>query len=102
MLTRDDLTRRVLFVGHRRWQRRMRTFYLRVVHKKPVVLFRAWRGKLFQYHDRAGAKRLTGTVAYDMMPSSRLEPRKLRRLLRKYTRRKKHDPLVLVVFKDHA
>ncbi len=101
--TADDLTRRVLTLRDRNWDRYIRTIYLRKADKRYVFLYHRWRGKLFKYRDKDGARRLTGTTRYDLLPVRTLYDGKHRSRFKaihaRYAKGGKHEPLVLLVIK---
>jgi hypothetical protein len=97
--TADDIKTRVRLTGEYDWDEDREAFYVTKEAGRLVVLFHAWRGYTFEYHDRDKALQIAGSSLYDVVPLKKFDdPTRttLGHAYKKAAKKADHDPLVLV------
>jgi hypothetical protein len=63
----DDIVLKIDVATEHMWDSMQRTFYFCRDGEAPVLMYHRWAGRMFHYHDRERARRLTGTDLFDTL-----------------------------------
>ena len=99
--TKDDIKARFELTGNYDWDYDREALYVTRSGDELVVLFHAWTGDTFEYHDLEKATDLTGSDLYDVVDLEKFGKHTrtyLKQAYEKASGNASHEPLVLVAW----